>query len=177
MWQGRSRDEVPGPLEVVVRAVTYPAYGVVPGVCEVPKPRCPDGGVLVAVAATGVCRSDWHAWLGHDPVALPHVPGHELAGTVATVGARVTRWRVGDRVTAPFACGCGQCEVCRAGDTHVCPAQTQPGFTHWGSFADLVAVHAADANVVGLPDEVGFVEAAALGCRFATAYRAVVDHG
>ena len=125
----------------------------------------------------GVCRSDWHAWLGHDPVPLPMVPGHEFAGTVAAVGADVRRWRVGDRVTVPFACGCGVCEVCRAGDTHVCPSQTQPGFTGWGSFAELVAVSAADANVVGLPESVGFVEAAALGCRLATAYRAVVSVG
>jgi alcohol dehydrogenase len=105
------------------------------------------------------------------------VPGHEFAGTIAAVGAGVTRWRVGDRVTVPFACGCGQCEVCRAGDTHVCPRQTQPGFTGWGSFAEVVAVHAADANVVRLPESVGFVAAAALGCRYATAYRAVVGVG
>jgi len=160
-----------------MRAVSYPAYGVVPTLGELSDPVCPEGGVLVRVAATGVCRSDWHAWLGHDPVPLPMVPGHEFAGTVAAVGSGVTRWRVGDRVTVPFACGCGRCEVCRSGDTHVCPDQTQPGFTGWGSFADLVAVHAADANVVGLPDGIGFGEAAALGCRVATAYRAVVSVG
>lgn len=160
-----------------MRAVSYPAYGVVPVLGGLPEPVCPDGGVLVRVAATGVCRSDWHAWRGHDPVPLPMVPGHEFAGTIAAVGAGVTRWRVGDRVTVPFACGCGQCEVCRAGDTHVCPRQTQPGFTGWGSFAEVVAVHAADANVVRLPESVGFVAAAALGCRYATAYRAVVGVG
>ena len=142
-----------------MRAVSYAAYGELPVLRDLPDPTCPDGGILVRVAATGVCRSDWHAWLGHDPVPLPMVPGHEFAGVVAAVGAGVTRWRVGDRVTVPFACGCGVCEVCRAGDTHVCPDQTQPGFTGWGSFADLVAVSAADANVVALPDEVGFVEA------------------
>ena len=160
-----------------MRAVSYPAYSVAPTLGELPDPSCPDGGVLIRVEATGVCRSDWHAWRGHDPVPLPIVPGHEFAGTIAAVGAGVTRWRVGDRVTVPFACGCGQCEVCRAGDTHVCPRQTQPGFTGWGSFAELVAVHAADANVVALPEGVDAVAAAALGCRFATAYRAVVAVG
>ncbi|HQD02915.1 MAG TPA: alcohol dehydrogenase catalytic domain-containing protein [Dermatophilaceae bacterium] len=160
-----------------MRAVSYAAYGELPVLRDLPDPTCPDGGILVRVGATGVCRSDWHAWLGHDPVPLPMVPGHEFAGVVAAVGSGVERWQVGDRVTVPFACGCGVCEVCRAGDTHVCPAQTQPGFTGWGSFADLVAVSAADANVVALPDEVGFVEAAALGCRLATAYRAVVSVG
>jgi len=133
--------------------------------------------VLVRVAATGVCRSDWHAWLGHDPVALPHIPGHELAGVVAEVGPGVSRWRVGDRVTAPFVCGCGECALCRAGQAQVCPRQTQPGFTGPGSFAELVALHAADTNLVAVPDSMELVTAASLGCRFATAFRALTAHG
>jgi D-arabinose 1-dehydrogenase-like Zn-dependent alcohol dehydrogenase len=160
-----------------MRAVTYAAYGEPPVVADVADPTCPPDGVLVRVGATGVCRSDWHAWLGHDPVPLPMVPGHELAGTVEVVGAGVRHWHVGDRVTVPFACGCGTCEHCAQGDTHVCPQQTQPGFTGWGSFAELVAIHAADTNLVALPDSLGFVEAASLGCRFATAFRAVVPQG
>jgi alcohol dehydrogenase len=160
-----------------MRAVVYSAPLSPPVLTEVPDPQCPPDGVVVRVGATGVCRSDWHAWTGHDPVPLPHVPGHELAGTVATVGAAVGRWRVGDRVTVPFVCGCGRCEVCRDGDTHVCPGQTQPGFTGPGSFAELVAVHAADTNLVRLPDALDLVTAASLGCRLATAYRALVTHG
>ena len=124
--------------------------------------------------ATGLCRSDWHAWAGHDDgVALPHVPGHELVGVVVEVGTDVRRWSVGDRVTTPFVCGCGVCEWCRAGQAQVCPAQTQPGFTHWGSFAERVALHAADTNLVAVNDLVEDSAAAALGCRFATAYRAL----
>jgi len=96
---------------------------------------------------------------------------------VAEVGAGVTRWRVGDRVTVPFVCGCGVCEYCRAGDAQVCPEQTQPGFTGPGSFAERVAIHAADANLVALPPSVDVVTAASLGCRFATAYRALTAHG
>jgi alcohol dehydrogenase len=133
--------------------------------------------VVVRVGATGVCRSDWHAWQGHDPVPLPHVGGHELAGTVVQVGPAVRRWAAGDRVTVPFVCGCGTCEHCRVGDTHVCPRQTQPGFTGPGSFAELVALHAADTNLVRLPDDLDLVTAASLGCRLATAFRAVVTHG
>jgi len=124
--------------------------------------------------ATGVCRSDWHAWAGHDDIAFPHVPGHELAGVVVEVGEQVSRWEVGDRVTVPFVCGCGLCEWCLAGDAQVCPSQHQPGFTHWGSFAEYVVLHAADTNLVGLPEQVSFATAASLGCRFATAYRALV---
>jgi alcohol dehydrogenase len=160
-----------------VKAVVYDEYGRMPVARDVPPPECPDGGVVIAVKATGVCRSDWHAWQGHDPVSLPHVPGHELAGVVAEVGAGVRDWQVGDRVTVPFVCGCGRCSWCEAGEAQVCPDQTQPGFTGPGSFAELVAIHAADTNLVRLPESVDFVTAASLGCRFATAFRAVTTHG
>jgi D-arabinose 1-dehydrogenase-like Zn-dependent alcohol dehydrogenase len=160
-----------------VKAVVYAGYGVDPVLAEVDDPVCRDGGVIVAVGATGVCRSDWHAWMGHEPVPLPHIGGHELAGTIAQVGAGVTNWRVGDRVTVPFVCGCGACGYCLAGDAQVCPEQTQPGFTGPGSFAELVAISAADTNLVALPESVGFVTAAPLGCRFATAFRALTVRG
>ncbi len=145
-----------------------------PEVREVPDPRAPDGGVVVQVWATGLCRSDWHAWAGHDDIAFPHVPGHELAGVVTAVGAGVERWRGGERVTVPFVCGCGRCHWCAQGDAQVCPDQQQPGFTHWGSFAEQVVLHAADTNLVALPAAVDDATAASLGCRFATAYRALV---
>lgn len=157
-----------------MRAMVLDAVRSRPEVREVPDPTAPPAGVVVEVGATGMCRSDWHAWAGHDDIAFPHVPGHELAGVVVEVGAQVTRWRVGDRVTVPFVCGCGTCEWCRSGDAQVCPDQQQPGFTHWGSFARYVALHAADTNLVAVPDDVDLATAAGLGCRFATAYRALV---
>ena len=160
-----------------MKSVVYDDYGRMPELRDVPEPPCPDGGVVIAVRATGVCRSDWHAWKGHDPVSLPHIPGHELAGVVASVGAGVHDWVVGDRVTVPFVCGCGVCSWCLAGEAQVCPDQTQPGFTGPGSFAELVAIHGADTNLVRLPDSVDFVTAASLGCRFATAFRALTTHG
>lgn len=140
----------------------------------VPQPR-PDGAV-VAVRACGICRSDWHGWMGHDAdVHPPHVPGHEFAGVVAALGEEVRGWRIGARVTAPFSCGCGTCPECTSGNHQVCDAYTQPGFTHWGAFAEFVEVRHADTNLVALPDDLDFVAAASLGCRFATAFRAVVD--
>lgn len=145
-----------------------------PEVRDVPAPEAPPGGVVVRVLATGLCRSDWHAWAGHDDIAFPHVPGHELAGEVVAVGSGVRRWAAGDRVTVPFVCGCGRCSWCAAGDAQVCPDQEQPGFTHWGSFAEQVVLHAADTNLVAVPDGVDMATAASLGCRFATAYRALV---
>jgi alcohol dehydrogenase len=161
-----------------MRALVYEEFGGPLRVADVPAPEPPAGGVVLRVGATGVCRSDWHGWQGHDPdIVLPHVPGHELAGTVEAVGAGVRRWQVGDRVTVPFVCACGRCAQCAAGDHQVCALQTQPGFTSWGSFAELVALEAADVNLVALPDEMPFATAAGLGCRYATAFRAVVQQG
>jgi D-arabinose 1-dehydrogenase-like Zn-dependent alcohol dehydrogenase len=157
-----------------MRAVVVDTVRGRPEVRRVADPPVPSDGVVVEVAATGLCRSDWHAWAGHDEISWPHVPGHELAGVVVEVGAEVRRWRTGDRVTVPFVCGCGRCEWCRGGDAQVCPHQVQPGFTHWGSFAEYVALHAADTNLVAVPDQVDLTTAASLGCRFATAYRALV---
>ncbi len=157
-----------------MRAITYTEYGRTPVLAEVSDPICQADSVVLEVKATGICRSDWHAWQGHDPVpSFPHVPGHEYAGVITEVGANVQGWQVGDRVVAPFALGCGVCPTCISGNHQVCPDNVQPGFTSWGSFADRVEVPRADANLVALPDAVDFVEAAALGCRFATSFRAV----
>lgn len=158
-----------------MRAVVIDAVRGRPEVRDVAEPTAPPDGVVVRVEATGLCRSDWHAWAGHDEIALPHVPGHELAGVIVAVGAGVRRWSTGDRVTVPFVCGCGRCEWCRSGNAQVCPDQQQPGFTHWGSFAEYVALHGVDTNLVAVPEHVDLATAAALGCRFATAYRALAD--
>ncbi len=159
-----------------MRAMYYEGFGERPTIEELPDPSPSGDGVVIEVAASGLCRSDWHGWIGHDPdIRLPHVPGHELAGTIVATGSDVARWRTGDRVTVPFVGGCGRCETCDAGDHQVCPQQFQPGFTHWGSFASLVSIDFADTNLVRLPDDFGFVGAAALGCRVATAFRGVVE--
>jgi alcohol dehydrogenase len=161
-----------------MRAVVYDAVGASPEIREIEPPVCPPDGAVIAVRATGLCRSDWHAWRGHDPVPLPqHVPGHEFAGVIDELGPAVTGFAVGDRVTAPFVNGCGTCAYCRSGAAQICPDQTQPGFTHPGSFAERVVVRAATTNLVRLPDAIDFVSAAALGCRFATAFRALTGHG
>jgi len=161
-----------------MRAVLYERFGHSPRVATVPDPSPPPHGAVIEVRATGVCRSDWHGWMGHDPdIVLPHVPGHEFAGVVRAVGADVRRFGGGERVTTPFVNACGSCPECLAGDQQVCRAQTQPGFTHWGSFAQYVVVHHADLNLVPLPDSLDDATAASLGCRFVTAFRAVVDQG
>jgi alcohol dehydrogenase len=161
-----------------MRAAVYEEFGQPLTIQNVPDPAPPPGGVVIAVKATGLCRSDWHGWMGHDPdIKLPHVPGHELAGVIEAVGVNVARWKTGDRVTVPFVCACGSCPQCASGNHQVCERQTQPGFTHWGSFAEYVAIDNADVNLVRLPDELDYVTAASLGCRFATSFRALVDQG
>ena len=153
--------------------MVYDAVGAPPRIQQVAAPDCRPDGAVIDVHATGVCRSDWHAWRGHERVPLPHVPGHEFAGVVSRTGSEVKSFAVGDRVTAPFVNGCGRCALCDAGQAQVCPHQTQPGFTHAGSFAEQVAVGAADHNLVRLPDTIDVITAAALGCRFATAFHAL----
>jgi alcohol dehydrogenase len=143
---------------------------------DLPEPTPADHGAVIRVRATGLCRSDWHGWMGHDPdISPPHVPGHEFAGEIAELGREVQGWRVGDRVTVPFVCACGTCAQCLSGNHQVCERQTQPGFTHFGSFAELVAIDHAEVNLVRLADDLDDVTAASLGCRFATSFRAVVD--
>ncbi len=161
-----------------MRAVVYSAFEGPISVDEVREPRPEPDGVVVRVEATGLCLSDWHGWMGHDPdITLPHIPGHELAGTIVEAGRSVLQWQVGDRVTVPFVAGCGACEDCERGDEHVCAYQFQPGFTGPGSFAEFVALRFADRNLVAIPDAIQTATAALLGCRFGTAFRAVVDQG
>lgn len=159
-----------------MKAVVYETFGTLPVLKTVADPTPTSHGVVIEVGATGLCRSDWHGWMGHDAdIELPHVPGHELAGTIVAIGKDVTRWNVGDRVTVPFVGGCGSCSECHAGHHQVCDNQFQPGFTHWGSFAQFVSIHFADTNLVALKPSIDFATAASLGCRFATAFRAIVD--
>lgn len=161
-----------------MRAAVYTKFAQPLTIESVADPTPSAGGVVIGVRATGLCLSDWHGWMGHDPdITLPHVPGHELAGVIEEVGRDVTQFKVGDRVTLPFVCGCGTCFQCFSGNHQVCDHQFQPGFTHWGSFAEFVAIEYADINLVRLPKQIDFVTAASLGCRFVTSFRAIVDRG
>lgn len=162
-----------------MKAVVFEQFGGPLTVAQVADPAAEDDGAVIQVEASGICRSDWHGWRGHDPdiTRLPHVPGHELAGVVVETGGKVRRYRRGDRVTVPFVCACGTCPPCAGGNQQVCDHQFQPGFTGWGSFARYVGIRYADVNLVPLPEGLDFVTAASLGCRFATSFRAVVAQG
>jgi alcohol dehydrogenase len=159
-----------------VRAAIFEKFNAPLEVRQVPDPACPADGVIVRVKACGVCRSDWHAWTGADSdVSAPHVPGHEFAGVVEEVGRECRRLKAGDRVTAPFILACGACPDCLGGDATVCNHQFVVGFSGWGAFAERIAVPRADFNLVPLPEKMDFVDAAGMGCRVTTAFRALVD--
>ena len=161
-----------------MKALYYQQFAGPIQINNFPDPSPKAAGVVIRVEASGICRSDWHGWMGHDPdVILPHVPGHELAGTIVAVGKDVKNWGTGERVTLPFVCGCGVCPQCASGNHQICDYQFQPGFTAWGSFAEYVAVDYADTNLVRLPQSMDFVTAASLGCRFVTSFRALVEQG
>ncbi|MEP6901744.1 MAG: zinc-dependent alcohol dehydrogenase family protein, partial [Actinomycetota bacterium] len=98
-------------------------------------------------------------------------------GIIEEIGSDVKNWKKGERVTLPFVCGCGKCPQCVAGNQQVCDFQFQPGFTDWGAFAEFTAIDYADTNLVKLPDEIDFVTASGLGCRFSTSFRAVAAQG
>lgn len=158
-----------------MKAAYFDTFQAPISIQTLPDPTPAPDGVVIRVMASGICRSDWHGWMGHDSdVQLPHVPGHELAGIIEAVGSDVKRWKSGDRVTVPFCGGCGYCEQCGTGNQQICDHYFQPGFTAWGSFAEFVAIRYADVNLVRLPEELDFVSSALLGCRFITSYRAIV---
>jgi D-arabinose 1-dehydrogenase-like Zn-dependent alcohol dehydrogenase len=145
---------------------------------DVPEPDPGPGDAVVHVEFEGICRTDWHTWVGDWSwiglaPALPITMGHEFAGTVTAVGQNVTAVKPGDRVAVPFHEACGRCGYCRAGRTNLCDALEFLGMTHDGGYAEYVNVVNADLNCVPLPDAVALDAAAALGCRFMTAWHAL----
>ncbi|RTL56098.1 MAG: alcohol dehydrogenase [Sphingobacteriales bacterium] len=161
-----------------MKAAYYESFKGPVNITQLPDPTPAANEVIIQVKATGLCRSDWHGWQGHDSdIHLPHVPGHELAGVIAAIGNAVRKWKIGDRVTVPFCIGCGTCVQCTNGQQQICDNYYQPGFTGWGSFAEYVRIPHADGNLVRLPDSMDFTTAAVLGCRFITAWRGVTTQG
>lgn len=143
--------------------------------------KTPDLGpddVLVQVKANGICRSDWHLWQGDwtwvgFELPLPIVLGHESSGIVEEVGKHVTRFRKGDRVVFPYGQGCGRCDRCAEGQQQVCERIAVSLMRGAGGFGEYTLVTQGDVNLVTLPERLTFVEGAALGCRFMTAFHGV----
>ena len=168
----------PGFKSITISETVYEKFQGPLTIQNLPDPSPAPHGAVLRILASGVCRSDWHGWMGHDTdISLPHVPGHEFAGVVEAVGRETTTWKIGDRVTMPFMGVCGNCTQCTSGHHHLCNDTYQPGFKRWGSYAEFLSIDFADTNLVALPESISFSTAASLGCRFATSFRAVVTQG
>ncbi|GMA66284.1 zinc-dependent alcohol dehydrogenase family protein (plasmid) [Alicyclobacillus fastidiosus] len=146
---------------------------------RVPDPTPGPGDAVIRVEASGICRSDWHgwmgdwAWVGLSP-QLPIIPGHEFGGEVVAVGKEVKGFKGGEKVTVPFHYGCGHCEYCHSGVPNLCDSTAIYGFSWDGSYAEYVIVRDADFNLIQLPENVDSTTAAAIGCRFMTGYHGVM---
>ena len=180
MSGGPSVIEAPAkPLEYAMKAAVMDAFGSPLEVREVPDPRPSEDGVVIEVRANGICRSDWHAWMGHDTsIQLPHVPGHEFAGVSrrkGRPGAELADRGPGDR--ALLRLDAAYARSAWPAITTSATTSTSRGLPHGAPSPNYVAMPYADVNLVRLPDELDFVEAASLGCRFMTAFRGVVDQG
>ncbi len=158
-----------------VRAIRFEAGGVAKLV-QVPKPEPGPEDVVVQVLAAGVCRTDLHLLdevkAGAHP---PLIPGHEIAGRVATIGADVYTAKVGDLVGVHFEQPCGRCRQCRRQRTNLCEDGTTLGFDAPGGYAEFVL--AKQTTILPLPPNFDVAFAAPLGCSGATAYRAVMALG
>ncbi|WP_112309642.1 zinc-dependent alcohol dehydrogenase family protein [Pseudogemmobacter bohemicus] len=138
----------------------------------VPDPVCAPDGVVLRLLACGICRSDWHGWVGEHPKVKPgDIPGHEYCGEVVEAGPQA-QWKPGDRLIAPFILSCGSCPECRSGQSTTCQSQYVPGFGSPGAYAEYVSAPHAH-NLTRLPDSLSPHLAAGLGCRVTTAFHAL----
>jgi len=138
-----------------------------------PVPTPGPGEVLIRVHACAVCRTDLHVVDGELPDAKSAlIPGHEIVGTVATRGAEVERFAVGDRVGVPWlGWTCGECAFCRSGRENLCPRARFTGYQIDGGYSDFAI--ADQRFCFALPVGTSDVEAAPLLCAGLIGYRSL----
>jgi propanol-preferring alcohol dehydrogenase len=139
---------------------------------DVPVPEPGPGEVRVRVEAAGVCHTELHFESGLLDLGIaPVTMGHEIAGTVESVGSGVTTRQPGDRVIIYYYTGCGRCEWCERGEENLCATpRAELGFISDGGYAEYVVAPAR--NTVSLPDTLSFPDAAPIGCGVTTALHA-----
>ena len=137
---------------------------------DAPDPASPAGGVVVRVHACALNHLDLWQRRGLERVTipLPHISGADVAGEIADVGAGVTGWQRGDRVMLQPGVSCGVCAMCVAGRDNYCAKYDVLGYQSDGGYAEYVAVPAA--NLIALPENIGWAEAAAFPLAFLTAW-------
>jgi alcohol dehydrogenase, propanol-preferring len=165
-------------MSAMMKAAVVHRFGEPLQIEDVPVPTPGPGEVLIRIQACGVCHTDLHAAEGDWPVkpALPFIPGHEGAGTVAALGAGVTHLKEGDRVGIAWlhdACGC--CEHCIGGWETLCESQHNSGYSVNGAFAEY-AIGAA-AYVARLPDAIDPISVAPILCAGVTTYKGIKETG
>jgi propanol-preferring alcohol dehydrogenase len=139
---------------------------------RLPIPEPGPGEILVKVAACGVCHSDLHAIDGDwsPPPVLPLIPGHEVAGHVAEIGAGVTGFRKGDAIGVPWMwSACGRCRFCLAGMETICKSGEATGYTKPGGYAEYMVARAD--FVAKLPKRADLNAIAPILCAGVTTYR------
>ena len=160
-----------------MRAMLFERAGDDLRLAEVPVPKPGPEQVLLRVSACAVCRTDLHVVDGEltNP-KLPLIPGHEIVGTVAEVGASVSGFKVGDRVGVPWlGWTCSQCSHCRSGRENLCDRAKFTGYTVDGGYAEYtVADH---RFCFPIADAYGDAEAAPLLCAGLIGYRSLVKAG
>lgn len=127
--------------------IVRPGHGIVTTVQE-PIPGADD--VLIKVRAAGICGTDLHIFKGEYEAEYPIIPGHEFSGEVVAVGANVTNFKVGDRVTADPNIPCNRCAYCQRNEPNQCKNLRAIGVTRSGAFADYVT--APEGNVFTIGD-------------------------
>ncbi len=126
------------PLPIsMMRAMVLERSGTPLVMRESPAPSPAAGEILIAVSACGVCRTDLHVVDGELPhPKLPVVPGHEIVGRVASIGAGVTGFKIGQRVGVPWlGHTCGVCAYCRSDRENLCDVPQFTGYTRDGGYA------------------------------------------
>ncbi len=144
---------------------------------QIPRPEPGLGQILLAVQACGVCRTDLHVADGDLPnPKLPLVPGHEIVGTVAGLGADVRGWALGERAGVPWlGWTCGECRYCRTGRENLCQRARFTGYHLDGGYTEYTV---ADARYVfRIPADYQDLEAAPLLCAGLIGYRSLVAAG
>lgn len=144
---------------------------------ELPQPEPGPGQVLIAVHACGICRTDLHILDAelHEP-KLPLVPGHQIVGTVAALGAGVDSFAVGERVGVPWlGATCGQCRYCQSGRENLCAQARFTGYHLDGGFAEYAV--AAASFCFPIPPNYSDEHAAPLLCAGLIGYRSLVMAG
>jgi propanol-preferring alcohol dehydrogenase len=140
---------------------------------DLPDPACGPGQVLVRVHVCGVCRTDLHLVDGElSEARRPVVPGHQIVGVVAEIGAEVRNFALGERIGVPWLGGsCGRCRFCRSGRENLCDKTLYTGCQVDGGFAEMCV---ADARFCfPIPKDYPDLQAAPLLCAGLIGYRAL----